>query len=55
MRTLPASILNLYTAHSVDYRLVFSALSIATIPTLLFYFVFQRQVIEGLTVGSVEK
>ena len=55
MRTLPAGILNFYTVHSVDYRLVFSALSLATVPILLFYFVFQRQVIEGLTVGSVEK
>ena len=54
MRTLPAGVLSFYTMHGADYRLVFSALSLATIPILLFYFVFQRQVIEGLTTGSLK-
>jgi ABC-type glycerol-3-phosphate transport system permease component len=54
MRTLPAGILKFYGYHSVDYRLVFSALSIATVPILIVYFFFQRQVIEGLTVGSID-
>jgi ABC-type glycerol-3-phosphate transport system permease component len=53
-RTLPAGLLSFYGHHSVDYRLVFSALTLATLPILIFYFFFQRQVIAGLTVGSVD-
>ena len=43
LRTLPAGILRFYGYHSVDYRLVFSALSIATVPILIVYFFFQRR------------
>jgi raffinose/stachyose/melibiose transport system permease protein len=55
LRTLPAGILVFYGYHNVDYRLVFAALSISTVPILIVYFFFQRQVIEGLTVGSIER
>lgn len=54
LRTLPAGLLAFYGYHSVDYKLVFAALSIATIPILIVYFVFQRQIIAGLTVGSLD-
>jgi ABC-type glycerol-3-phosphate transport system permease component len=55
LRTLPAGLLSFYGYHNVDYRLVFSALSITTVPILLLYFFFQKQVIAGLTVGSIER
>lgn len=54
LRTLPAGLLAFYGYHSVDYKLVFAALSIATVPVLIVYFVFQRQIIAGLTVGSLD-
>lgn len=54
LRTLPAGLLAFYGYYSVDYKLVFAALSIATVPILLLYFVFQRQIIAGLTVGSLD-
>lgn len=54
LRTLPAGLLAFYGYHSVDYKLVFSALSIATVPILIVYFVFQRHIIAGLTVGSLD-
>jgi raffinose/stachyose/melibiose transport system permease protein len=54
-RTLPAGMLSFYGYHTVDYRLVFSALTLATIPILILYFFFQKQVIDGLTVGSIER
>jgi len=54
LRTLPAGLLAFYGYHSVDYKLVFAALSIATVPILIVYFVFQRQIIAGLTVGSLD-
>ncbi|MDZ7799609.1 MAG: carbohydrate ABC transporter permease [Trueperaceae bacterium] len=53
-RTLPAGLLAFYGHYSVDYKLVFSALSIATVPILVVYFIFQRQIIAGLTVGSLD-
>ncbi|MCA9839193.1 MAG: carbohydrate ABC transporter permease [Trueperaceae bacterium] len=55
LRTLPAGLLSFYGYHNVDYRLVFSALSITTVPILIIYFFFQKQVIAGLTVGSIER
>jgi ABC-type glycerol-3-phosphate transport system permease component len=54
LRTLPAGLLAFYGYHSVDYKLVFAALSIATVPILIVYFIFQRQIIAGLTVGSLD-
>ncbi len=54
LRTLPAGLLKFYGFHSIDYRLVFAALAIATIPILIVYFFFQRKVIEGLTVGAID-
>lgn len=54
-RTLPAGLLSFYGYHMVDYRLVFSALTMVTLPVLFLYFVFQRQVIAGLTVTSTER
>lgn len=54
LRTLPAGLLAFYGYYSVDYKLVFAALSIATVPVLVLYFVFQRQIIAGLTVGSLD-
>lgn len=53
LRTLPAGLLVFYGYHSVDYRLVFAALTLATLPLLAVYAAFQRHVIEGLTVGAV--
>lgn len=55
LRTLPSGLLSFYGYHKVDYRLVFSALSISTVPILIVYFFFQKQVIAGLTVGSIER
>jgi raffinose/stachyose/melibiose transport system permease protein len=37
-----------------DYSLLFSALSIVTIPMIVIYVVFNRQIVEGITAGSVK-
>ena len=34
--------------------LLFSALSIVTIPMIVIFFVFNRQIVEGITAGSVK-
>jgi len=54
LRTLPAGLLAFSGHYLVDYRLVFAALSITTVPVLVLYFVFQRQVIAGLTTGALD-
>jgi ABC-type glycerol-3-phosphate transport system permease component len=53
-RTLPAGIIRFMGLHSVDYALVFAALTITTIPVLLFYFVLQKQVIRGLAATAID-
>ncbi len=52
--TLPAGLLAFSGHYIVDYRLVFSALSITTVPILALYFFFQRHVIAGLTTGALD-
>ncbi len=37
-----------------DYSLLFAALSIVTIPMIVIYVVFNRQIVEGITAGSVK-
>lgn len=52
--TLPAGLLAFSGHYIVDYRLVFAALSISTVPILVLYFIFQRHVISGLTTGALD-
>lgn len=52
--TLPVGLLTFYGYHNIDYPMVFTALSIAVIPILLIYFLFQNYIIEGLTVGAID-
>lgn len=54
LRTLPAGLLAFSGYYLIDYRLVFAALSITTVPILVVYFVFQRHVIAGLTTGALD-
>lgn len=53
-RTLPAGIVRFSGYHSTDYSLIFAALTITTIPIMIFYFVCQRHVMRGLTAAVAE-
>jgi ABC-type glycerol-3-phosphate transport system permease component len=53
-RTLPAGIVRFSGFHSTNYALVFAALTITTVPIMIFYFVSQRHVIRGLTAARVD-
>jgi len=55
LKTLPIGLISFYGQHSIDYKLLFSALSLITIPMIVIYFIFQRQVIQGLTVGALKE
>ncbi|MFN3661560.1 carbohydrate ABC transporter permease [Yoonia sp.] len=54
-RTLPVSVAALGTGEGgVDLGLRFAGLSIATIPVLLLYFAFSRQIMKGIAAGAVK-
>jgi ABC-type glycerol-3-phosphate transport system permease component len=52
MRTLTVGILTFRGEYTVEWSLIFAGLSIATIPTLLFFLFFQRQITKGMTLGA---
>ena len=53
LRTIPAGLLAFTGRYSTDYPMLFAALSIITIPMIAIYTIFHRQVIAGVTEGSV--
>jgi len=54
LKTIPTGLLAFSTRHVTDYSLLFAALSIVTIPMIVVYVVFNRQIVEGITAGSVK-
>jgi raffinose/stachyose/melibiose transport system permease protein len=42
------------TRYVTDYSLLFSALSIVTLPMIAVYVAFNRHIVEGITAGSVK-
>ncbi|MGJ9384816.1 hypothetical protein [Salipaludibacillus sp. CF4.18] len=53
-RTLPVAIAEISSGDSgIDHGILFAVLSIATIPMLIIYFVFSKQITEGVALGSV--
>jgi len=54
LKTIPTGLLAFSTRYVTDYSLLFSALSIVTIPMVVIYIVFNRQIVEGITAGSVK-
>jgi raffinose/stachyose/melibiose transport system permease protein len=54
LKTIPTGLLAFSTRYVTDYSLLFSALSIVTIPMIVIYVVFNRQIVEGITAGAVK-
>src|SRR4029450_8977017 len=52
LKTIPPGLLAFSTRYVTDYSLLFSALSIMTIPMILIYVAFNRHIVEGITAGS---
>lgn len=52
-RTLAAGLLAFRGQYSVEWSTTFAAFTIATLPTLLFFLVFQRQITKGMTMGAI--
>ncbi len=54
LKTIPTGLLAFSSRYTTDYSLLFSALSIVTIPLIVIYVVFNRHITEGITAGSVK-
>ena len=52
--TLPIGVNNISTQYSTDFAIVLAYTSLAMIPALIFYAIAERQIISGLTAGSVK-
>jgi raffinose/stachyose/melibiose transport system permease protein len=54
LKTIPTGLLAFSSRYVTDYSLLFSALTIITLPMIVIYVVFNRQIVEGITAGSVK-
>ncbi len=54
LKTIPTGLLAFSSRYVTDYGLLFSALSIVTLPMIAIYIVFNKQIVEGITAGSVK-
>jgi raffinose/stachyose/melibiose transport system permease protein len=53
LKTIPTGLLAFSSRYQTDFGLLFSALSIVTLPMIVIYVVFNRQIVEGITAGSL--
>lgn len=54
LKTIPTGLLAFSSRYVTDYSMLFSALSIITIPMIVVYVAFNRHIVEGLTAGSLK-
>ena len=54
LKTIPTGLLAFSTRYVTDYSLLFAALSTVTVPMIAVYVAFNRQIVEGITAGSVK-
>lgn len=52
-KTIPVGLLTFTGKYATDYPMLFSALSIVTVPMIAIYVIFHRQVISGITEGTI--
>lgn len=54
LRTIPVGLANFFGQYTTDWGLVMAASVLATLPTLVVFFVLQRQLVAGLAAGAVK-
>lgn len=54
LKTLPLAIATFADGYQTDYGLTLAAMTIAVIPTIIVYLLFQEQVMKGMTAGAVK-
>lgn len=54
LRTVPVGLANFFGQYTTDWGLVMTASVLATLPTLVIFFLLQRQLVSGLAAGAVK-
>jgi raffinose/stachyose/melibiose transport system permease protein len=54
LKTIPVGLLAFSSRYMTDYKLLFSALSLITIPMIVVYIFFHRYIVAGLTEGALK-
>ncbi|MEI6361658.1 MAG: carbohydrate ABC transporter permease [Actinomycetes bacterium] len=54
LKTIPTGLLAFSSRYATDYRMLFAALTMVTLPLIIIYVVFNKRIVEGLTQGSVK-
>lgn len=54
LKTLPLAVASFADGYQTDYGLTLAAMTIAVIPTIIIYLLFQDQVMKGMTAGAVK-
>lgn len=54
LKTIPTGLLAFSSRYVTDYSLLFSALSIITLPMIVIYILFNRHIVAGITAGSLK-
>lgn len=54
LRTIPVGLANFFGQYTTDWGLVMTASVFATLPTLVIFFLLQRQLVAGLAAGAVK-
>ena len=54
MKTITVGVLSFRGEYNVQWAFMFAGLSIASIPPILFFIIFQRQITKGLTAGALK-
>ena len=54
-KTLPVGLMSFRGPYNADWGPMMAAMFMATIPPLLFYFIFHRKIISGITTGSLKE
>jgi raffinose/stachyose/melibiose transport system permease protein len=54
LKTIPTGLLAFSSRYVTDYGLLFAALTIVTAPMIAIYIAFNKQIVEGITAGSLK-
>jgi raffinose/stachyose/melibiose transport system permease protein len=54
LKTIPTGLLAFSSRYVTDYGLLFAALTIVTVPMIAIYVAFNKQIVEGITAGSLK-
>ncbi|WP_407945802.1 carbohydrate ABC transporter permease [Paenibacillus puerhi] len=54
LKTLPLSIANFADGYQTDFGLTLAAMTLAVLPTIVVYMLFQEHVMKGMTAGAVK-